>query len=78
MKEFFAIRTRDGQSVLLTRGEWRIRIPVTDLPRWQAFYQRLRDRGAPKTGGPGPYHRFYEQPCQALEYLADKIRGETT
>lgn len=72
---FRAILHRDGQQFLMSRGTWRSPwVPVASLSNWIQLYRRLRDRNAPKSGGPGPYH-IHHAPCvDALEALQRKLK----
>lgn len=71
---FRAFLSRDGQRILMTSQAWRHTVPVTELGQWIQFYRKLWGRGAKKPGEPGPYARFHEEPCRALESLRDTIR----
>lgn len=47
--------------VRLCTGSWSDTFPVDQLPRWLAFYRRMRDRNR------GRYARFYAPTVEALE-----------
>lgn len=72
---FRAILHRDGRQFLMSRGPWRsIWTPIESLDGWIRMYRALRDRDAPKTGGPGPYHDHHAPAVTALEDLQRKIK----
>ncbi len=63
----FAHLSADGSTVIHESDNWQGRFPVTDLPRWIAFYQRLRDRKS------GRYHASYADDVAALEALGRRL-----
>ncbi|MDP2047585.1 MAG: hypothetical protein Q8K33_01645 [Cypionkella sp.] len=64
---FKAIPTLDKSVVIFTSGDWRMRMPVAQLPDWVRLYRRLRDREN------GKYSKFYIQPTEALEAAAKTL-----
>lgn len=64
---FKAIPTLDKSAVVFTSGDWRMRMPVADLPRWVRQYREWRDRLN------GKYSKFYVQPTEALESAAKTL-----
>lgn len=67
--------SEDGATVILARGIWSGRFPISDLPTQIQFYRGLRDRGARRPGEPGPYARHYQPTVAALEALWREIQG---
>lgn len=59
----FARLSADGSTVIHESDNWQGRFPVADLPRWIAFYQRLRDRKG------GKYRGSYADDVAALEAI---------
>lgn len=61
-----AILDPDGKSFTMTRGAWSSDYPISDLPRWMAFYSRQQELF--------PVHaQQYAESFAALEKLAAKI-----
>lgn len=74
-----AILTRDGQRVILAKGEWRQTISVDQLPGQLKLYRDLRDRKAPRDAKgritePGPFHDTYAPNVLALEAVERKLK----
>ena len=63
----FARLSADGSNVIHDSDNWQGRFPVTDLPRWIAFYKRLRDRKG------GRYRASYVDEVAALEALKRRL-----
>ena len=63
--------SRNGETVVIRKGNWRARIPVEDLNRWLAFYRRLRDRRG------GAYAKHYQLDIDALEKVRREIRSRS-
>ncbi|NDR57146.1 hypothetical protein FPS10_12035 [Pseudoruegeria sp. M32A2M] len=57
----------DGSTVIHESDNWQGRFPVADLPRWIAFYRRLRDRKG------GKYRASYADDVAALEALGRRL-----
>lgn len=53
---------------------WSADFPIEDLPKWRAFYVRLRDRDGPKKGGPGPFARFHQPIIDQLDAIARDLK----
>lgn len=70
---FMAFLTRDKSEFVMIKGEWRMKSPAGDLMKWLTFYRGLRDRGGPKSGGPGPWAKFFMEPVEVLETLAKQV-----
>lgn len=63
-----AVLTADGDAVLVRRGKWRDMIPVADLDRWIAFYERMARRNG------GKHRPAYEPDAVALRRVRDRLR----
>ncbi|SFC45536.1 hypothetical protein [Tropicimonas isoalkanivorans] len=63
----FARLSADGSTVIHESDNWQGRFPVTDLPRWIAFYKRLRDRKG------GRYRASYADDVAALEAIRRRL-----
>lgn len=61
--------SRNGETVLMRKGNWQARIHVQNLDRWLAFYRRLRDRRG------GVYANHYQPDIDALEQVRREIRS---
>ena len=57
--------TRDEKTFTLTGRDWSGVYPLEELPKWTAFYRRMRD--AHPSGAP-----YYDKAVQALEGIMDK------
>ena len=63
--------TRDEQTFTLSGVQWSGTYPLEELPKWLAFYRRMRD--AHPNGAP-----YYDKAVQALEGIMDKPDRRST
>ena len=57
-----------GGTFTMTKGSWSGTFPISDLPKWLAFYRRQRELF--------PAHAaVYDDDVKALEALAAELRG---
>lgn len=56
--------TRAEQTFTMTGGQWSGTYPLDELPKWTAFYRRMRD--AHPSGAP-----YYDAAVKALEGIMD-------
>lgn len=72
---FKAFITRDGSELVMISGDWRLRCPAADLPKWLRFYRSMWSRLSKIKDGPGPYAAHYETEVRVLGDLAKKLGG---
>lgn len=72
---FKAYVTRDGKTLVMIDGDWRMRCPASDLPKWLKFYRSMWSRLSKVKGAPGPYARHYETEVRVLGDLGKKLEA---
>ena len=74
-KDFKAFLTRDKKELVMMSGDWRLRCPASDLPKWLKFHKDMWGRKAKAPGEPGPYAEHYEDAVRVLGGLIKKLEA---